>query len=558
MAMINKKTSLYKKSAIIVTVFIIVGAYIYCCLYPSKEKVRDSITDIEAYSWYEFQQDGNTLFAFDMDTFKLSACFADKWTFIPSCQGRLVGVGNSSLLRSKYSDDVSPRVVFQEKIDSVSKLYQDAKWKVDELNYYIHSHDVKDMGFGTIYRYAMQEIKKKESTKKLLDSLKGMKISDDMQLLHHVKYVARIVSDIDDKRKKTTLLPCHYVKALPQENCILFQLDSKELPEGARSLSMSQASSLARMNSISLKPKFDFSLRYDSLGIYKGDIANGNGIWEGKDGSYYEGEWMNGKRNGFGFAIAPKKPLRVGEWKNDRYHGERLVYTSERIYGIDISKYQHGKGKKKYPIDWKVLRISHLGSISKKTINGNVNFPIKFIYIKSTEGATMLNPYYKHDYRAAKAYGFKVGTYHFFSTLSPASLQVRQFLKHSFISKGDFPPVLDVEPLPSQIRKMGGIQVLFKRVRTWLRFVEKETGVKPILYVNQTFVNRYLNAAPDLKHNYLIWIARYGEYKPDLHLIFWQLCPDGYVKGIHGHVDINVFNGYKGAYEKFIKNEVVK
>lgn len=52
------------------------------------------------------------------------------------------------------------------------------------------------------------------------------------------------------------------------------------------------------------------------------------------------------KREGFGFSIAPKKPLRIGEWKNDRYKGERLVYTSERIYGIDLSKYQHGKGRK--------------------------------------------------------------------------------------------------------------------------------------------------------------------------------------------------------------------
>ncbi len=64
---------------------------------------------------------------------------------------------------------------------------------------------------------------------------------------------------------------------------------------------------------------------------------------------------VNGKQDVdmvWGFSIAPRKSLRVGEWKNDRYKGERLVYTSERIYGIDISKYQHGKGRKKYPINW--------------------------------------------------------------------------------------------------------------------------------------------------------------------------------------------------------------
>ncbi len=73
----------------------------------------------------------------------------------------------------------------------------------------------------------------------------------------------------------------------------------------------------------------------------------------GHDGSYYEGEWKNGERNGWGFSIAPKKPLRVGEWKKDKYKGERLVYTSQRIYGIDISKHQHIKGRKRYQINWK-------------------------------------------------------------------------------------------------------------------------------------------------------------------------------------------------------------
>ena len=136
--------------------------------------------------------------------------------------------------------------------------------------------------------------------------------------------------------------------------------------------------------------------------------------------------------------------------------------------------------------------------------------------------------------------------------------QANHFLCHSHIRRGDFPPVLDLEPFPSQIKQMGGPAVLFARVRTWLRLVERATGVKPILYISQMFVNRYLPLAPDLKHDYLVWIARYGEYKPDIHLVYWQLCPDGRVAGIHGTVDINVFNGYQKAFDKFAKNEAVR
>ena len=90
---------------------------------------------------------------------------------------------------------------------------------------------------------------------------------------------------------------------------------------------------------------------------------------------------------------------------------------------------------------------------------------------------------------------------------------------------------------------MGGPEAMFRHVRAWLTAVERYAHVKPILYVSQQFVNRYLGVAPDLKRNYQVWIARYGEYKPDVKLAVWQLSPNGRVNGIRGEVDINVFNG---------------
>ena len=114
--------------------------------------------------------------------------------------------------------------------------------------------------------------------------------------------------------------------------------------------------------------------------------------------------------------------------------------------------------------------------------------------------------------------------------------------------------MLDLEPLPSQIERMGGTARLFSAVRVWMQIVERELGVRPVLYVNQIFVNRYLPAAPDIKDKYNIWIARYGEYKPGIHLRYWQLSPDGRVRGIHPAVDINVFNGYSNRFNQFLYN----
>jgi lysozyme len=267
--------------------------------------------------------------------------------------------------------------------------------------------------------------------------------------------------------------------------------------------------------------------------------------------------------------------MRIGEWKDGSYLGELITYTEERIYGIDISRYQHEnvmkvkkwvrnrKGKKvlrvrnklqRFSINWNDLKITHLGNLSKKTISGDVNYKISFIYIKSTEGKSIKNNYYLADYRAAHAHGYKVGTYHFFSTKTPGVDQAMFFLKNSRYQHGDFPPVLDVEPTTGQIRQMGGTKVMFAHIRKWLNMVEQAYGVKPILYVSQKFVDKHLPAAPDLMKKYNVWIARYGMYRPNVNLVYWQLCPDGRVKGINTEVDINVFNGFQTEWERFCGN----
>lgn len=306
-----------------------------------------------------------------------------------------------------------------------------------------------------------------------------------------------------------------------------------------------------------------YGIRRDSAGTYQGAMdrlghANGHGRYFSDTHIFYEGHWTDDQRHGFGFSVGPKSYLRIGEWKHDVYKGERLVYNSERIYGIDISRFQHEVKKKVYSIDWNSLRITHLGTISKKRVRGKVNYPVSFMYIKATEGMTVRNKYYPKDYRDARQHGLRVGTYHFFSTTSAATQQANYFIQNARFSKGDLPPVLDLEPFPSQIRKMGGPDVLFSRVRTWLQKVEQHVGVKPILYVNQLFVNNYLSYAPDLKRDYQIWIARYGEYKPDVRLLYWQLSPDGRVSGIKGEVDINVFNGYSSEFQTFLSKSLVK
>ena len=223
-----------------------------------------------------------------------------------------------------------------------------------------------------------------------------------------------------------------------------------------------------------------------------------------------------------------------------------------------ISRYQHDFGKKHYSIDWSKIRISHLGSKSNKRITGTVDYPVSFCYIKSTEGTTITNKYFVNDYKNARNHGIRCGAYHFFSTRTSGTQQANYFIQNTLFHPGDLPPVLDVEPSAALIKEMGGTEVLLNRIRVWMKAVENHLGVKPILYVSQNFINKYLADADDIKEEYQVWIARYGEYKPDVKLAIWQLSPDGHVNGIHGEVDINIFNGYRDRFDEFLERSCIR
>ena len=297
-------------------------------------------------------------------------------------------------------------------------------------------------------------------------------------------------------------------------------------------------------------------IRIDGSGIYQGQMdsllqACGQGSLDEWDGCHKEGFWRNDLLNGLAFDSSPLHPLRIGEWRDGRYLGERMKYTAQRIYGIDISRHQHEKGRRRYSINWHRLRITSLGH--RHNTEGRT-FPISFIYLKATEGTTVVNRYFKSDYLQARRQNIKVGAYHFFSLQTTAADQARHFLRQATIRPDDLPPVLDVEPSDAQIKKIGGDEVLMQRIRQFMYIVEQRTGKKPILYVSQMFIRNHMKNAPDIKQNYNVWIARYSQYRPDVKLAFWQLCPDGMVDGITGPVDINVFNGYQVQFQDFLRN----
>jgi len=299
----------------------------------------------------------------------------------------------------------------------------------------------------------------------------------------------------------------------------------------------------------------------DSLGSYAGHFdrlmrRTRYGTWETPAGDWYEGEWADGLRHGFGIAVGEGDLVRCGRWKRGKFLGEEMDFTRRRIYGIDISRYQHEAGGKRYPIDWSRLSITRLGTTARKVAPGEKNFPVSFVYIKSTQGTAIRSAYYAKDAAAARKRGIPVGAYHFFSPVSGRE-QARFFLKNTPPHVGDLPPMLDVELTDRQIAAMGGPAAMFREMKEWMRLVESAYGLRPLLYVSQNFVNRYLATAPPEWQEYDTWVARYGEYKPYVRLRYWQLSPHGRVAGIRGAVDINVFDGTPEQFREYLSGHRV-
>lgn len=423
----------------------------------------------------------------------------------------------------RIPDKVEIRYTPNTAIDSTQQARLHAE--MDEMRYYFKVHNVSDEGYHLVARYHEVLKQKARSTNKPSKA----------------SYTVRIAAK--DRPMPAVRIGGGYWKA---GHFLVGSLHGKGIARDWRGRIVSAQWDADTVVS---------ATRLDEQGIYRGQMdqflqAYGQGTMDEWDGCHKEGFWQDDQLHGFAFDSSPNHQLRIGEWKAGKFLGEKLKYTTERIYGIDISRHQHEKGRKRYGIDFSKLRITSLG---KRHDTQGRTFPVSFIYIKSTEGTTIRNRYFMSDYMKAKKQGIHVGAYHFFSMKSSPVLQARYFVNHTLFRKGDFPPVLDVEPTDAQIKAIGGSEVLMNRIRTFMQIIEQRTGMRPILYVSQMFINRHMKNATDIKQKYNVWIARYSQYKPDVKLAYWQLCPDGRVDGITGEVDINVFNGYQDQFTEFVR-----
>ena len=199
-----------------------------------------------------------------------------------------------------------------------------------------------------------------------------------------------------------------------------------------------------------------------------------------------------------------------------------------KVHGIDVSHHQG-------TIDWQAVKATE-----------TQNYPIRFVFMKATEGGDYKDRRFAENFREAREAGLVRGAYHFYNPNTDPIRQADFFISQVTLEKGDLAPVLDIERKPRNKAQLQADLIKF------LNRLEQHYGVRPIIYTSYRYMERYLDSSEFAR--YPLWIAHYyvealsyeGSWQ------FWQHTDYGTVPGITESVDLNVFNGSLSDLQRYV------
>lgn len=188
-------------------------------------------------------------------------------------------------------------------------------------------------------------------------------------------------------------------------------------------------------------------------------------------------------------------------------------------FGFDVSEYQG-------EIEWEKI----------DSVEGA--FKLDYVLIRATAGSDKVDQQYKTNWAGAKKQQLVRGAYHYYRPDENSLEQAENFIKSVHLKKGDLPPVLDIEQLPSG----QSVANLKKGLRRWLEKVDAHYKVKPIIYSGSRYYESFLKE--EFK-GYTFWIANYNFFEEEIKedWLFWQFTEKAVIDGIDHKVDLNIYNG---------------
>jgi lysozyme len=211
------------------------------------------------------------------------------------------------------------------------------------------------------------------------------------------------------------------------------------------------------------------------------------------------------------FAVKTKR-LQINRW---------IVSDTDHV-GVDISEYQAD-------VDMDTLREQG----------------ITFIYMKATEGSGHVDGRFAQNWKNAQESGIPAGAYHFFSFDSDGKIQAQHFIDVVGDLNGDLIPAVDVEWYGDKEKNPPEKEEVVESLRRFVELIEKEYGVKPLIYASGDVYDRYIKGEFD---DCLRWVR--SVYYPvswdaDDNWVIWQYSDRGIMDGYSGgeqYIDLNVLN----------------
>ena len=215
----------------------------------------------------------------------------------------------------------------------------------------------------------------------------------------------------------------------------------------------------------------------------------------------------------------------------DEKHRIEKVFKKyeDYVFGADFSHYQG-------IVNWNRIDTFPAGK------------PVDFVIVRATMGHNGKDMFFRYNWKKLRDKNIIRGAYHYYRPNENSIKQANNFIKHVKLEKGDLPPILDIEQVPT-VQSVKNLRVGLKR---WLDAVEKHYGVKPILYTGADYFKSYL-LKKDFK-GYILWIANYSASKHPKtgRWKIWQFTEKGNLKGVDGFVDYNVFRGGREELESIL------
>lgn len=227
----------------------------------------------------------------------------------------------------------------------------------------------------------------------------------------------------------------------------------------------------------------------------------------------------------WGYNAVINREININKW-----------FTSGQTLGVDVSSYQEN-------VDFAKLREQG----------------VEFAYIKATEGTSHIDSSFAEKWQAAVDAGVLTGAYHFFSYGESGAAQAENFIKTMGELDGRLIPAVDMELSTYEVAHPPEVADVVRGLKAFLAVVEEKYGVKPLIYAQKDYYDKYL--AADFA-DYPRWVR--NVFYPILIDVgddwaVWQYHDKGELQGYSGekYIDMNVVNSKIGL-DGLKYNNVVK